>query len=129
MREVARLAGVSVSTVSAVINETTIVSPRRAQKVREAMNALDYHPDQVARSLKVGRTEVVGVIMPDITNAFYPEVIRGIEDTAGQASYSVILCNSNEDPAQEQRRLNTLFSRRVDGVLIACSDAASPNWE
>ncbi len=125
MREVARLAGVSVSTVSAVINETTIVSPRRAQKVREAMNALDYHPDQVARSLKVGRTEVVGVIMPDITNAFYPEVIRGIEDTAGQASYSVILCNSNEDPAQEQRRLNTLFSRRVDGVLIACSDAAT----
>ncbi len=125
MREVARLAGVSVSTVSAVINETAIVSPKRAQKVREAMDALDYQPDQVARSLKVGRTQMVGVIMPDITNAFYPEVIRGIEDTAGQAGYSVILCNSNEDPAREQRHLNTLFSRRVDGVLVACSGAAT----
>ncbi len=125
MREVARLAGVSVSTVSAAINGTAIVSPRRAQKVREAMDVLDYHPDQVARSLKVGRTEVVGVVMPDITNAFYPEVIRGIEDAAGQAGYSVILCNSNEDPAREQRHLSTLFSRRVDGVLIACSDAST----
>jgi LacI family transcriptional regulator len=125
MREVARLAGVSVSTVSAVINGTVIVSPRRTQKVREAMDVLEYYPDQVARSLKVGRTKVVGVVMPDITNAFYPEVIRGIEDTAGQVGYSVILCNSNEDPAKEQQHLSMLFSRRVDGVLIACSDAAT----
>lgn len=125
MHDVARLAGVSIATVSAVINGTATVSPKRAQKVREAMEALDYHPDQVARSLKVGRTEVVGVIMPDIANAFYPEVIRGVEDFARQAGYSVILCNSNEDPAQEQRHLSTLFSRRVDGVLIACSDASA----
>lgn len=125
MRDVARLAGVSIATVSAVINATAAVSPKRAHRVREAMEALDYHPDQVARSLKVGRTEVVGVVMPDITNAFYPEVIRGVEDAAREAGYSVILCNSNEDPAQEQRHLSTLFSRRVDGVLIACSDASA----
>lgn len=125
MRDVARLAGVSISTVSAVINGTVIVSPGRTKKVREAMDALEYFPDQVARSLKVGKTKVVGVVMPDITNAFYPEVIRGIEDAAGQAGYSVILCNSNEDPAKEQEHLSTLFSRRVDGVLIACSDAAT----
>jgi LacI family transcriptional regulator len=125
IRDVARLAGVSIATVSAVINATAVVSPKRTLKVREAMTALDYHPDQVARSLKVGRTQVIGVVIPDITNAFYPEVIRGMEDAAREANYSVILCNSNEDPAQEQRHLSTLFSRRVDGVLIACSDAST----
>lgn len=123
MKDVARLAGVSVATVSAVINGTAIVSVKRTQRVREAMEALDYHPDQVARSLRTGRSRVVGMIVPDITNPFYPEVILGVEDAARQAGYSVILCNSNEDPLQEKRHLNELFARRVDGVLIACSDA------
>jgi LacI family transcriptional regulator len=122
MKDVARLAGVSVATVSAVINGTAVVSPARAKRVREAMEALDYHPDQVARSLRTGLSRVVGMIVPDITNPFYPEVILGVEDAARKAGYSVILCNSNEDPAQEKRHLNELFARRVDGVLIACSD-------
>ena len=121
MRDVARLAGVSVATVSSVINASAVVSPKRTQKVRDAMAALDYHPDQVARSLKVGRTEVIGMMIPDITNSFYPEVIRGVEDAAREAGYSVMLCNTNEDPEQEQRHLSTLLSRRVDGILIACS--------
>jgi LacI family transcriptional regulator len=122
MRDVARLAGVSIATVSAVVNGTSIVSPARTKQVRDAMIALDYHPDQVARSLKTGRTDVIGMILPDITNAFFPEVVRGAEEAAHEHGYSVILCNSNEDPSREQRHLNTLFSRRVDGVLIACSD-------
>jgi LacI family transcriptional regulator len=104
------------------MNGTAVVSEGRAKKVREAMEALDYHPDQVARSLRTGRSHVVGMIVPDITNPFYPEVILGVEDAARKAGYSVILCNSNEDPAQEKRHLNELFARRVDGVLIACSD-------
>src|ERR1700677_3071508 len=78
MRDVARLAGVSTSTVSAVVNGITPVSPERRKKVTEAMTALDYHPDVVARSLKTGKTNAVGVIVPDITNAFYPEVVRGV---------------------------------------------------
>jgi LacI family transcriptional regulator len=123
MKDVARLAGVSVATVSAVINGTAVVSDGRAAKVRAAMESLDYHPDQVARSLRTGRSHVVGMIVPDVTNPFYPEVIVGVEDAARKAGYSVILCNSNEDPAQEKRHLNELFARRVDGVLIACSDA------
>jgi LacI family transcriptional regulator len=125
MRDVARLAGVSVATVSAVINGTTTVSERLTAKVSKAMKALDYHPDQVARSLKVGRTQVIGMIVPDLTNAFFPEVIQGVEDAARAEGYSVILCNSNEDPEQERRHLSTLFSRRVDGVLLACADAAA----
>ena len=125
MRDVARLAGVSIATVSAVVNGTAVVSPALSAKVRDAMGALDYHPDQVARSLKVGRTNVIGMVLPDITNPFFPEVVRGVESAAQRQGYSVILCDSNEDPAQEQRHLSTLFSRRVDGVLISCSDESN----
>jgi len=120
MRDVARLAGVSTSTVSGVINETVVVSPKRRARVLEAMAALDYHPDAIARSLKTGRSNAVGVVVPDITNAFYPEVIRGIEETAQAAGYSVLLCDSNESNAVEERHLAALFARRVDGVLLAC---------
>lgn len=119
MEDVARLAGVSPATVSAVINGNVVVSPKRTKRVREAMEALDYHPDQVARSLKIGRTLVVGMVIPDVTNAYFPEVIRGVEDRARMAGYSVILCNSNEDGEQEERHLDVLLSRRVDGVLLA----------
>ena len=125
MRDVARLAGASVATVSAVLNGTATVSERLTAKVCAAMKALDYHPDHVARSLRMGRTQVVGMVVPDLTNAFFPEVIQGVEDAARLEGYSVILCNSNEDPEQERRHLSTLFSRRVDGVLLACSDAAA----
>src|SRR6202034_2193081 len=74
--------------------------------------------------LKTGRTRVLGMILPDVTNPFYPEVIVGAEEIARASNYSVMLCNANEDPRQEQQQLNTLFSHRVDGVLIACSDPA-----
>lgn len=120
MRDVARLAGVSTSTVSAVINDSVPVSPARKKRVLEAMSAIDYHPDAVARSLKTGKTNVVGVVVPDITNAFYPEVIRGVEVAAQATGYSVLLCDSNEDATTEQKHLANLFSRRVDGVLLAC---------
>lgn len=125
MQDVARLAEVSVATVSAVINGTAKVSPKRAERVRKAMEAIDYHPDQVARSLKVGKTFVIGVVLPDVTNAFFPQVILGVQDAARAKGYSVILCNSNEDPEEEQRHLNTLFARRVDGVLLACANNAT----
>lgn len=123
MRDVARLARVSVSTVSAVINNMGIVSPERTQRVKKAMEDLDYHPDQVARSLKVRRTHTIGMVIPDVTNPFFTDVIRGVEDAAQGNGYSVILCNSNEDPEQERRHLSVLFSRRVDGVLLAPTDS------
>jgi LacI family transcriptional regulator len=120
MRHVAMLAGVSIATVSAVINGTAAVRPERKKRVLDAMAALNYFPDAIARGLKTGKTNAIGVVVPDITNAFYPEVIRGVEDIARQAGYSVLLCDSNEDPRREADHLNSLFSRRVDGVLLAC---------
>jgi LacI family transcriptional regulator len=120
MRDVARLAGVSTSTVSAVINETVTVSPERKAKVLRAMAALDYQPDAIAKSLKTGKSYAVGIVVPDITNTFYPEVVRGAEEAAQVAGYSVLLCDSREDSLIEERQLTALFSRRVDGVILAC---------
>ena len=121
MKDVARLAGVSTATVSAVMNGIPIVSPKRTQRVQEAMAALDYHPDAVARSLRTGKTQFVGLVIPDITNPFFADVVRGAEDAALLQHYSVIVCNTNEDPLQEQRHLTGLLSRRADGLLISCA--------
>src|SRR4051812_26562512 len=125
MTDVARLAGVSVATVSAVLNGKGRVSAIRTERVREAMRALDYHPDQVARSLKTGRSNVIGMIVPDITNSFFTEVMRGVEHEARANGYDLLLCDSDEDSGYETRLLGTLFSRRVDGVVLACSDSTN----
>lgn len=120
MRDVARLAEVSTSTVSAVLNGNVFVSPERKKRVEQAMAALDYQPDAIARSLKTGRSNVVGIIVPDITNVFYPELVRGAEDAAAKAGYSVLLCDSNESCNVEGNHVNALFARRVDGIILAC---------
>ncbi len=127
--DVARLAGVATSTVSAVVNGTVKVSPALTERVRAAMKALDYRPDELGRSLKTGRSRVIGVVVPDITNPFYPEIIRDIEEAAGQKGYSVILCNSGDDRERERRHLDVLYGRRVDGALVACTDSTvSYDW-
>jgi LacI family transcriptional regulator, galactose operon repressor len=125
MRDVARLARVSVATVSAVVNEKPGVRPVLVTRVKDAMKALDYHPDHVARSLKVRKTTTIGVVIPDFASGFFVEVVRGVEDVARTAGYSVLLCNSNDDVSQEQRHLSVLFSRRVDGILLASTDPYS----
>jgi LacI family transcriptional regulator len=86
------------------------------------MKALDYHPDHLARSLKTGRSRVIGMIIPDLTNPFFVELMCGVEETARNAGYSVIFSNSNENPAQERENLAVLHSQRVCGVVLACSD-------
>ena len=125
LHDVARLANVSIATVSAVVNGKNGVSAKLTKQVKEAMANLDYHPDLIARSLKVGRTHTIGMIVPDVTNLFHTEVMRGVEDEARLNGYSPMLCNSNEDPEHERRLLDTLFSQRVDGVLLAASDSSA----
>ncbi|MGH9350640.1 MAG: LacI family DNA-binding transcriptional regulator, partial [Terriglobia bacterium] len=99
------------------------VGPKLVQRVQQAMEALDYHPNHVARSLKVRQSQTIGMVIPDITNPFFTDVIRGVENEARSHGYSLILCDSNEDPALERTNLDTLFARRVDGVLLAPTDA------
>jgi len=126
IRDIARLAGVSVATVSGVLNNKATVKPALVARVKKAMDALDYHPDQVARSLRVRRTFTVGMIIADVTNPFFTDVIRGVEKEAQSNGYSVILCDANEDPALERHYLGTLSARRVDGVLLAPTSSPSP---
>jgi len=122
IRHVAQLANVSIATASLVANGKSGVSPRLTQRVKAAMEALDYHPDQVARSLKSRRTLTVGMVIPDVTNPFFTDVMGGVEDEARGNGYSVIFCNANEDPVLQQHYLSMLSSRRVDGVLLAPAD-------
>jgi LacI family transcriptional regulator len=118
IRDVAKLANVSLGTVSKVINGKGRVRPKLVQTVQSAMEALDYHPNQVARSLKVRQTQTIGVLVSDVTNPFFTGVMRGIEGEARVNGYAVIFCDSNEDAALERANLDTLFSRRADGALI-----------
>jgi LacI family transcriptional regulator len=118
MNDVARAADVSIATVSHVINGTRFVSPERVERVHAAMLELDYTPDGTARSLRVGRTDTIGLIVPDNSNPFFGELARWIEDAGFAAGYTTILANSNERSYRERRYIDTLLSKRIDGLII-----------
>jgi LacI family transcriptional regulator len=118
-RDVARRAGVSSSTVSHVLNDSRFVSDDKRQRVLQAMDDLGYEPNAVARSLKVNRSTTLGLIISDISNPFFADVIRGAEDVAQANGYTLILCNSDEDPVKEATYLRELRAKRVDGLLLA----------
>lgn len=124
IRDVAALAKVSTTTVSFVANGKGPVSEELRLRVIKAMEALDYHPNQVARSLRASQTHIIGMIVPQITNPFFGEIMTGVEDEARKSGYSVIFCNSSEDPELEKQHLNTLYARRVDGVLLSSNNAS-----
>ncbi len=124
MRDVARLARVSVTTVSSTVNGRGGVSAELTQRVEDAIATLDYHPNEVARGLKVNRTFTIGIILPDVSNLFFNDILGGVESEARRNGYSVILCDSSEDPVQEQELLTVLIRRRVDGILLASTQAS-----
>jgi LacI family transcriptional regulator len=118
MNDVARVAEVSIATVSHVVNGTRFVSPERVERVHAAMRELDYTPDATARGLRVGRTDTIGLVVPDNSNPFFAELARWIEDAGFEAGYTTILANSNERPYRERRYITTLLSKRIDGLII-----------
>lgn len=121
--DVARLAGVSSATVSYVVNRgPRAVSPETHQRVVAAIQQLGYHPDAIARSLRTRHTHVIGLIIPDNTNAFFAELARHLEEAAQMHGYSLLLCNSREDVEREGILLASLRDRRVDGVVLVPSD-------
>jgi len=121
MSDVAREAGVSLMTVSRVLNGKGEVSPQTRQRVREIMARLDYRPSGVARSLVTQRTSTVGLVVPDNANPFFSELARGIEHAAYAQGYNVFLCNTDEDPGRERAVLHSLEEKRVDGVVLCSS--------
>lgn len=119
--EVAKRARVSIATVSNVIRGTKSVSPTLQKRVREAIRDLDYYPNEIARSLKVKQTRMLAMVLPDITNPFFPEIIRGAEDTAFERGYFLVTANTDEQSEREQRIVAALRSYRVDGILLAAA--------
>ncbi|MBM3471029.1 MAG: LacI family transcriptional regulator [Armatimonadetes bacterium] len=120
IREVAEAAGVSVATVSRVVSESDHrVAAATRSRVLAAVARLNYQPNLVAQGLKSRVTRTVGLIVPDISNPFFPAIVRGIEDTANQAGLAVLLCNTYEDLAKERSYLALLRKRMVDGFIFA----------
>lgn len=119
MKDVAELAGVSTATVSRVLTGKTNVSPELRARVLKAVEELDYQPSRVARSLRVRTTQIIGLIISDIRNPFFTSVVRGVEDVAYANGYTLILCNSDEDPAKERLYIDVMRAERVAGIIIS----------
>jgi LacI family transcriptional regulator len=119
IRDVARLAGVSTATVSRILSGAGEARPATQARVYDAVRALDYRPSGIARSLKLGSTGTIGLIVTDILNPFFPELVRAIEDAARARDLAVMLCNGQEDADREASYLELLSERRVDGIVVA----------
>ncbi len=119
IKDVANHASVSVATVSAVMNKNKYVSPELAQRVRESISALSYKRNSFAHGLKTRVSYNIGLIVPDITNPFFTNIARGVEDVASAHNYSLILGNTDEDPEKEKKYLQLLGSKQADGLIIA----------
>ena len=129
IKDIAEIANVSYATVSRALNDKYGVKEGTRRRVLEIAHELQYSPNAVARGLKSSRTHTIGLVIPDISNPFFPEVARGVEEGASEQGYSVLLCNTNWNVAREEQYLNLLAERRVDGIIISPMSACSqPLW-
>lgn len=119
LKDVAAHAGVSCSTVSRVLAGKSCVNEKTKMKVLEAVNALNYHPNALAKGLKMGRTNTIALMIPSIENQIFPSITRGVEDTARKSGFTVILCNTDEDMEVEKEYIDKLKTRWVDGIVVA----------
>lgn len=119
IKEVAQLANVSIATVSNVINETKHVSEDLKRQVLTAMKALNYKPNDIAKSLKVNQSRLIGILISDISNNFISKVVKGIEITLNEEGYTVLLCSTDSDVEKEKRYMNVLMGKRIDGLIIS----------
>ena len=124
IKHVATLAGVSVSTVSRVLNGKSCVNEDTRLKVLEAVRQTDYRPNVLAKSLKLGRSNTICLMVPSIQNLIFPEIARGVEDVARRNGFTVVLCNTDEDPAVERAYIEKMKTRWIDGFVV-CSTLES----
>ena len=125
IREVAADAGLSISTVSRALTGARVVTPDIVERVRKSANRLGYRADSVARSLRTQRTDTLGLVIPDITNPFFPALVQAIEHEARTHGQSVLIVDADNDPQVERAALHTLLDRRVDAVLISPAHATA----
>ncbi len=118
IKDIALKASVSTATVSRYLNNPEVVSPRAGKVIQEAIEELDYTPNDIARSLITNNSYTIGLILPDINNVFYPPVLRGIEDIAGQHDYIFFLCNTDQNIRREKKYIDVLQSKRAAGMIF-----------
>ncbi|WP_020591943.1 LacI family DNA-binding transcriptional regulator [Kiloniella laminariae] len=118
IKDVAREAGVSVSTVSHVLNNTRYVTPATAERVQQIVNFLGYQPSSLARALKTNRSQTLGMLVSNSTNPFFADVVRGVEEGCYEQNYNLILCNCDDKAERQLAYLNALAMRRVDALVV-----------
>lgn len=126
IRDVAKRAKVSIATVSRTLNNPSTVDPKTAERVRNAVEELRYFPDGQARSLVSGRSRILGLIVSDITNPFFPELVKGFEDVAVHHGYEIMVSSTNYNSALMAQSVRRLLERKVEGVAIMTSEMDQP---
>ena len=126
--DIARELGISPMTVSRVVSGHQQVSDDTRRRVLAKVKELNYRPNRSARSMVTGRSNMIGLVIPDISHSFYAEITRGIQDVIEQHGFNLLLCNTNRDPETELREIEALLSARVDGLIIA-SERPEPSWK
>ena len=121
MADLARELNVSMTTISRALSDHFSIGPAMKQKVLKLAKKYNYQPNHLASALRKGKSKLLGVVVPYIEGRFFPSVVHGIETAASKAGYNVIICQSNEDVAQERRSLDSLLSAQVAGVLVSLS--------
>lgn len=123
IKKIAELAGVSSATVSKILNnKDQYISDKTRQRVLDIVEREGYIPNGIAKSLRMKNTKTIGIIMPDVMNLFFSELVRGAEDTAETKGYSVIICNSDNKESKEEKYIQILQEKMVDGIIITASE-------
>ncbi len=125
--DVAQKAGVSTATVSRALSGTGYVSKELKETIMQVAREMDYQPNSLARGLVTKESRILGLVMPDISNPFFPAVARGVEDVANESGYNVLLCNTDGSSGKETDYINVLRSRQADGVIFTTSQVNPKN--
>ncbi len=125
IKDVAKLAGVSPAGVSLALNEKPYVSKKAKERIYKTVRELGYRPNIVARNLRKKSTGIIGLVLSDIANPFFPEIARGVEERAREYGFNVILCNTDADPFQKKKSIEILLSRQIDGLIITSAHSTA----
>ncbi|MHB1496993.1 MAG: LacI family DNA-binding transcriptional regulator, partial [Acidimicrobiales bacterium] len=126
IREVAEVAGVSPATVSRALNGTAVVRQATREKVLAVVDELGYRPNRVAGNLRRQQVQMIGVVVSDIENPHFTQMVRAVEDAAYLKGYRVLLCNTDEAPAKQREYLGVLIAERVAGAVISPTEPGAP---
>ena len=119
LKEIAEYLGISVSTVSRVVNGKDRVNSVTREKINEALEKFDYHPNDMARVLRGKKSNTIGIVVSDISNNFFAKLIKGAESVAMHKGYNILVCNTDSDPTKERECVKLLKSKQVSGIIMA----------